>query len=122
MNIYTSLQLHKKLETFQQRAAIICTGAYKHTEHNALLTELGWNRLMDRAKHHKTTLFYKMSKGLCPPYLTNVIPPTAMDTSSITEKLSSHSLNGFSHYVKNYYISEYNIACSIDNCYICNRQ
>ena len=76
----TSLQLHKKLETIQRRAAIICTGAYKHTELNALLTELGWNRLMDRAKHHKTTLFYKMSKGLCPTYLTNMIPPTAMNT------------------------------------------
>ena len=50
------------------------------------------------------------------PALINKTP------SSITEKLSSHSLNGFSHYVKNYYISEYNIVCSIDNCYICNRQ
>ena len=51
----TSLQLHKKLETIQRRAAIICTGAYKHTEHNVLLTELGWNGLIDRAKHHYST-------------------------------------------------------------------
>ena len=53
--------------------------AYRHTEHNVLLKELGWDRLIDRAKHHKTTLFYKMSKGLCQQYLTNMISPTAMN-------------------------------------------
>ena len=52
----TSLQLHKKLETIQRRAAIICTGAYKHTEYNALLTELGWNRLMSKTSQNNTIL------------------------------------------------------------------
>ena len=53
----------------------------------------------------------------------HAIPALINDTpSSITEKLSTHSLNGFSHYVKNFYVSKYNTVCSIANCYICNRQ
>ena len=40
----------------------------------------------------------------------------------IIEKLSTHSLNGFSNYAKQYYISRYNPICNIENCYICNRE
>ena len=41
--------------------------------------------------------------------------------SLIVEKLSTHSFNGFSNYIKQYYISQYIPTCRIDNCYICNR-
>ena len=57
--------------------------------------------------------------------IRHTIPALINDTpSSITEKLSTHSLNVFSHYVKNFYVSKYNSVCSIANCYIdlCNRQ
>ena len=37
----------------------------------------------------------------------------------ITEKLYSHSLQGFSNYVKNYFLEKYNSECNIVNCYIC---
>ena len=40
----------------------------------------------------------------------------------IIEKLATHSLNGFSNYAKQYYISRYNPICNIENCYICNRE
>ena len=39
----------------------------------------------------------------------------------ILDKLFSHSLHGFSLFVKNYFISLYNISCLIQNCYICGR-
>ena len=40
---------------------------------------------------------------------------------SILEKVSTHSLNGFSSYVKQHYISKYKPLCDIENCYICNQ-
>ena len=40
--------------------------------------------------------------------------------SIITDKLATHSLDGFSNYAKQYYISQYVSTCYIDNCYICN--
>ena len=39
---------------------------------------------------------------------------------SILDKLNTHSFDGFSNYVKQYYISQYNPLCTIGNCYICN--
>ena len=51
--------------------------------------------------------------------IRHTIPALINNTpSSITVKLSTHSLNGFSHYVKNFYVSKYNTVCSIANCYI----
>ena len=39
----------------------------------------------------------------------------------ITEKLDTHSFSGFSNYMKNYYIRNYNENCLIENCYICKK-
>lgn len=39
----------------------------------------------------------------------------------IIDKLYTHSFNGFSNYLINYFISQYNPFCTIVNCYICNR-
>ena len=40
---------------------------------------------------------------------------------TVTAKVNTHSLPGFSNYLKRYLISKYEIECSIANCYICNR-
>ena len=37
----------------------------------------------------------------------------------ITEKLDTHSFSGFSNYMNNYCIHNYNENCLIENCYIC---
>ena len=39
----------------------------------------------------------------------------------ITEKLSTHSLDGFNRYAKRHFIDEYKIQCLIPNCYQCRR-
>ena len=39
----------------------------------------------------------------------------------ITEKLDTHSFSGFSNYMRNYYIRNYNENCLIENCYICQK-
>ena len=49
------------------------------------------------------------------PNLINNLP------ANVKEKLDTHSLPGFTHYVKMYYIGRYSTECSIRNCYICNR-
>ena len=39
----------------------------------------------------------------------------------ITNKLYSHSLHGFSTYVKNIMLDEYTTTCTIDNCFVCSQ-
>ena len=48
--------------------------------------------------------------------------PSLLDNTPgcITEKLYTHSLNGFSNYVKNIFINNYYSHCRIENCYICS--
>ncbi len=48
------------------------------------------------------------------PLLINCTQPT------IKDKLHTHSLQGFSKYVKNIYINQYEAHCTIINCYVCN--
>ena len=69
--VYDSISLStgQALETVQRQAAIICSGAYRHTSHTALLFELGWESLSDRRKGHKLTLFYKIYHKIYPNYL-----------------------------------------------------
>ena len=62
------------LEQVQRRAALVCTGAYKHTRTDLLLAELGWLPLKERRDNHKLCTLLKMSRGLTPPYLTAVLP------------------------------------------------
>ena len=50
------------------------------------------------------------------------IPQTINNTPHcILDKIETHSLQGFSKYIKNYYIESYSATCSIANCYICSR-
>lgn len=49
------------------------------------------------------------------PKLVNNTP------SIITDKVHTHSLQGFSWYIKQYFIQNYQDSCMIENCYICNR-
>lgn len=39
----------------------------------------------------------------------------------ILDKVASHSLQGYSNYIKRFFIDRYSNECLIENCYICNR-
>ena len=65
----SSLSTGQALETIQRQAAIIVSGAYRHTSHNLLLYELGWNDLASRRTHHKLCIFYKIYHHIYPQYL-----------------------------------------------------
>ena len=69
--IYDSMSLStgRAIETIQRQAAIIITGAYRHTSHDSLLSELGWQSLSVRRKLHKLLLFYKIIHRIYPDYL-----------------------------------------------------
>ena len=47
------------------------------------------------------------------PHVLNSTPQSALD------KVSTHSPNGFSNYMKNIMIRNYSIHCNIANCYVC---
>ena len=64
-----SLSTARALETIQRQSAIICSGAYRHTKHTILLSDLGWELLSERRKQHKLILFYKIYHRIYPDYL-----------------------------------------------------
>jgi hypothetical protein len=66
-------QQSNKIEALQRRAALICSGAYRHTKHLDLLSELGWDLLSDRRKNQKLIMFYKITNKLVPQYLQDII-------------------------------------------------
>ena len=44
-----------------------------------------------------------------------------LTTPHILDKVFTHSTSGFCYYVKQYFIQQYNINCTVENCYVCNR-
>ena len=46
----------------RRRAALVCTGAYKHTRTDLLLAELGWWPLKERRDNHKLCTLFKWHK------------------------------------------------------------
>ena len=54
--------------------------------------------------------------------IRNKLPPLVNDTdNTIISKIYTHSFKGFSNYAKNAIINNYSEICSIQSCYICNR-
>ena len=63
--------------------------------------------------HRTTHTFTKQCLRQTIPVLLNNAP------SSITNKFLTHSIQGFSNYVKNHFVKKYQQHCTIPNCYIC---
>ena len=53
---------------------MIVSGATKLVSIEKLLKEVGWDTLSCRRKKHEQILFYKMINGLCPDYLSSLVP------------------------------------------------
>jgi hypothetical protein len=78
-----SADLHlKRLEGIQRKAALSCTGAYRHTNHERLLEELGWPTLSARRKSHRLNVMFKIQNGLTPLYLKEACPPLTRDRTN----------------------------------------
>jgi len=78
------------LERVQRRAAILCTGAFRRTPTNLLLTEAGWDTLANRRKIAKKILMYKILNGITPNYLRRLIPPQVQHTTTYALRNRTH--------------------------------
>ena len=72
-----------ELEKIQHEAARIVSGATKLVSIEKLLKKVGWDTLSCRRKKHKQILFYKMINGLCPDYLSSLVPPTVGNNTAL---------------------------------------
>jgi hypothetical protein len=74
--IYSNLtqEQSQRLESCQRMAAVACTGAYRRTNTEDLLHEVGWPTLETRRNYNTLILMYKMSHNMTPPYLRNLLP------------------------------------------------
>ena len=64
-----------KIEAVQYNAALTITGAIRGTSRDRLYQELGLESLADRRWFHRLVHFFKIVRGICPNYLTNLLPP-----------------------------------------------
>jgi hypothetical protein len=71
-----------KLDKVQREAALVCTGAYKHTKTENLMIELGWDALEVRRANQKLCLMYKIQQKVAPPYLIAACPPLVGEISN----------------------------------------
>ena len=63
-----------QLENLQLRAGRIVCGAIRHTSHEIIYSELGWETLAKRREYFKLTLYHKMVYGLVPNHLCDLLP------------------------------------------------
>ena len=70
-----------------------------------------------RHKLHITRVKHEFAKRCIRYQLPSEINLTA---TLITDKINTHSFNGFSNYAKTYMISKYPANCTLLNCFVCN--
>ena len=64
----------KDLNTIQDEAARIVTGATKPVSLNVLHNDVCWDLLEERRQKHKLIQVFKIKNNLCPEYLTSLVP------------------------------------------------
>ena len=79
------------IEQVQRRAALVCTGAYRHTSSDRLLAELGWQSLRTRRLTHTLIQLCKMTHQISPPYTQSTLP-AAVENRYNTRNSTNNSL------------------------------
>ena len=77
-----SVDSKKQLDAVHIEAAQNITGAIKLCSIEKLLSDLGWESLQNRRNKHKLIIFYKITNGLAPNYLLDLVPPIIQETSN----------------------------------------
>ena len=130
-----------RIRTLQKKAVrIICLSKYNaHTdplfkslnllkvEHILKLQELKLYHKFSTCKTYHliktivfTTLIHLVSIIYIQPGYTTNLPHTINNAPDLLkDKITTHSLHGFSNYIKHYYLNTYIEQCAIQNCYIC---
>jgi hypothetical protein len=68
-----------ELDSIQNNAARIVSGATARCTTESLSTELNWKPLKDRRKEHRLAMFFKVTNNLAPQYMVDLIPPRVQD-------------------------------------------
>ena len=104
LKFYFSL-IHNKLPIYFD-----CFNFSRNYHFHNYFTRLSNHFHVVKVKHTFATKCLRFSL----PTLLNCLP------SCITDKYFTHSINGFTTYVKNYYLTSYSSQCLVPNCYVCN--
>ena len=81
-----------RLETLQNRAARLTTGALFRTSPENLRIDLGWEKLTIRRHIHRLTLFHRLAIARAPNYITAIILNTrAQDTKRTLRNATNHT-------------------------------
>ena len=80
-----------ELEKIHHEAARIVSGATNLVSIEKILKEVGWDTLSCRRKKHKQNeiLFYKIINGLCPNYLSLLVPSTVGNNTAYSLRNAS---------------------------------
>ena len=114
-----------KIEDIMKTKALKLYYRYKQNElpkyFESMFTESNDNHSHDT--RHKSLLYQLPTKTCTGRLCIRLYIPELLSKTPecITEKLDTHSFSGFSNYMKNYYIRNYNENCLIENCYICQK-
>ena len=76
-----SEQSSNSLENLHLEAIRIIIGAVRGTSHQKLYQESGFCSLKERRRRHKIVYYYKIINGMCPLYLSNLLPPLASEAN-----------------------------------------
>ena len=71
-----------KIENVQRHALLCATNAYRHTSHDKLLREAGFEPLMMRRRYFGFCHLYKIIHNLTPTYLSSLLAPYVRDLST----------------------------------------
>ena len=99
-----------RLETLQNRAGRLVTGALFRTSTDKLLQDLGWDKLTIRRKIHKLTLYHTFTnpQHQIPNYITTIMPETrAQNTGRTLRNASAHTTppNRTTSYQSSFFLS-----------------
>ena len=93
---HITIQDATRLETLQNRAARLTTGALFRTPTDKLRQDLGWDKLITRRRIHRLSLYQKFNDPTqhTPDYITEIMPHTrAMDTNRTLRNITTHTQN-----------------------------
>ena len=69
-----TIQQKSDIDSVQNEAVRIVSGATKYCNIQSMLAELKWETLADRRKKHKLITLYKMNHTISPHYLIDLLP------------------------------------------------
>lgn len=107
---HITIQDATRLETLQNRAGRLVTGALFRTPTEKLLADLGWDKLTIRRRIHKLLLYRKLNNPnqQSPNYIQTIMPATrAVDTGRALRNALAHTLpqNRTTAFQKSFFIT-----------------